>query len=61
MQRIVSAIDVLERFPQMGRPGRVQGTKELVITPFVVAYRVHGTEIHILSVLHAARKWPEKL
>ena len=61
IQRILSAIDVLERFPQMGRPGRVQGTRELVIKPFVVAYRIQGSEIHILSVLHAARKWPEKL
>lgn len=61
IQRILSAIDVLERFPEMGRPGRVQGTRELVIKPFVVAYRIRNSEVHILSVLHAARKWPEKL
>ncbi|MCX6538739.1 MAG: type II toxin-antitoxin system RelE/ParE family toxin [Acidobacteria bacterium] len=41
VDRVFSAIEVLERHPQMGRSGRVPRTRELVITgtPFVVAYR----------------------
>lgn len=61
MDRIFTAIEVLGRFPEMGRPGRVEGTRELVIAPFIVAYRVTGTEVQVLSILHGGRKWPEKL
>jgi toxin ParE1/3/4 len=47
--------------PQMGRPGRVPGTRELVIpkTPFVVPYRVQRNVIQILRVYHGTRRWPE--
>ena len=46
---------------QMGRPGRVPGTRELVIaqTPYVVPYLVQGAAIQILRVYHGARRWPE--
>ena len=49
--------------PQMGRPGRVPGTRELVIpkTPFIVPYRLQGNVIQILRVYHGARRWPESL
>jgi len=41
----------------------VHGTRELVVvkTPFVVPYRVVGSEIQILRVLHGARSWPNSL
>jgi toxin ParE1/3/4 len=47
--------------PEMGRPGRVPGTRELVIprTPFIVPYRLAGNTIQILRVFHGARRWPE--
>jgi toxin ParE1/3/4 len=47
--------------PDMGRPGRVPGTRELVIpkTPFIVPYRLVGTTIQALRVFHGARRWPE--
>jgi toxin ParE1/3/4 len=53
----------LPRSPQMGRPGRVPGTRELVIpkTPFIVPYRLQGRVIQILRVYHGARRWPERL
>jgi toxin ParE1/3/4 len=59
---VVSAVERLEQFPHMGRPGRVEGSRELPVTgtPFVVAYRVKGESIHILAILHAARKWPKR-
>ena len=42
------------------RPGRVQGTRELVVpaTPFIVVYRIEATGVVILRVLHGAQKWP---
>jgi toxin ParE1/3/4 len=38
------------------------GTRELVIagTPFIVVYRVFGNSLRILSVIHGARRWPER-
>ena len=47
----------------MGREGRVPGTRELIIpgTPLIVPYRLHDQDgrVEILTVLHAARRWPE--
>ena len=47
--------------PEIGRPGRVPGTRELVIpkTPYIVPYRVVGDTIQVLRVFHGARRWPE--
>jgi toxin ParE1/3/4 len=49
--------------PHMGRPGRVPGTRELVIpqTPYIVPYRVQRGAIEILRVYHSARRWPDSL
>lgn len=48
--------------PYQGRPGRIFGTRELVIDkyPFIVPYRVKGDEIQILRVFHTSRKPPRK-
>ena len=66
-QRIVLRIlhdveHLLPDNPQTGRPGRVPGTRELVIprTPYIVPYRVQGATIQILRVFHGARRWPER-
>jgi toxin ParE1/3/4 len=49
--------------PHIGHPGRVPGTRELVIpkTPFVVPYRVSNTVLEILRIYHHARRWPKQL
>ena len=62
VDRIVSAVETLEQFPQMGRTGRVAGTRELVVTGtlFIVAYRSERDTVQVLAVLYAARKWPRK-
>jgi plasmid stabilization system protein ParE len=40
-ERIQEAVEYLMEYPNIGRPGRVSGTRELVVsgTPFVVVYR----------------------
>ncbi len=56
-------IGILATQPEMGRPGRVPGTRELVIagTPYVAAYRFAGDLVTVLRILHGARLWPRKL
>ncbi len=62
VERIATSVERLATHPASGRPGRVPGTRELVIsgTPYIVPYRVHGEAVEILRVFHAARKWPER-
>ena len=62
-ERIVAAIRGLRDFPESGRPGRVTGTRELVIvgTPYVAAYQLNNDTIRILRVLHGAQRWPDDL
>ncbi len=58
--RLLEAVARLAQHPAMGRPGRVPGTRELVIpgTPYIVPYRVRGGKLEILRVLHATQRWP---
>jgi toxin ParE1/3/4 len=53
---------LLPENPGIGRPGRLPGTRELIIpgTPFIVPYRVVGNTLQILRVYHGARRWPDK-
>jgi toxin ParE1/3/4 len=59
---VQSVQDLLSNHPHVGRPGRVPGTRELVIqrTPYIVPYRVRNDRIEILRVYHSARRWPEQ-
>lgn len=61
-RRILDVVSLLQTMPHAGRPGRVPGTRELVIadTPFLVVYRVQARTLQIVAVLHAAQKWPAK-
>lgn len=56
-------VNMLYEQPKMGRPGRVKGTRELVIssTPFVLVYRLKGIQrIEVLRLLHGSQLWPPK-
>jgi addiction module RelE/StbE family toxin len=54
---------MLADHPNMGRPGRISGTRELVVTRFsyILPYRVRGGTVEILRVFHTARQWPKRL
>jgi addiction module RelE/StbE family toxin len=60
VKRVLDAVDMLTEHPSIGRPGRVSGTRELVIadTPYLVPYRVKGKTVEILRVFHGSRRWP---
>lgn len=55
--------EALLDLPELGRPGRIDDTRELVITglPYIVCYAVTDTAVTILRVLHGRRQWPESV
>lgn len=57
---IMRAVSHLAEFPEMARPGRRPGTRELVVrqTPFIIICRRRAEMIEVLRVLHARRLWP---
>ena len=62
--RIIEAVEtMIPDNPRAGRPGRLPGTRELVIsgTPYIVPYRLRSGTIEILRVFHGARRWPDQL
>jgi len=62
LNKIESQILNLKLQPEIGRPGRVPSTRELVITgtPFIAPYQVRLNTLVILRIYHARRKWPER-
>jgi toxin ParE1/3/4 len=60
-ERIRECVLRLSATPQIGRPGRVPGTRELVVsgTRYIAPYRIAGDALQILRVYHTARRWPE--
>ena len=56
--RIDERVGLLASHPRLGRPGRVRGTRELVVAPFIVAYEVAADLIIVLAVLRGSRRWP---
>jgi len=60
IERIDAVLDLLDQHPALGRPGRVEGTRELVVTRtnYVAIYQIDGEVIDILRVLHGRQQWP---
>lgn len=61
--RILKAVDLLETQPEMSRPGRVLGTRELVVTDtaYIIPYRVRRERLELIAIFHGRQKWPMKL
>jgi plasmid stabilization system protein ParE len=61
-QRIWDSSQLLALQPGVGRPGRVQGTRELIISdlPYILPYFQKGNTIYILRVIHTSMIWPDK-
>ncbi len=54
-------VSQLAQFPNLGRPGRIENTRELIVHPnYIVFYRVleDARLVQILRVKHAAQQWP---
>ena len=62
VKRVLDAVAMLAEQPGLGRPGRVPGTRELIVpkTLYIVPYRVRGETVEVLRVFHTSRRLPER-
>jgi toxin ParE1/3/4 len=63
-RRVIGAIrrsaELLTSHSRVGRPGRIEGTREPVVrtTPYILVYAVVEDTVAILTVLHGSRNYP---
>jgi toxin ParE1/3/4 len=57
---IYTAVAEIRQFPNRGRIGLAENTRELVFPswPYIVVYEVLEDQVHVLRIRHAARDWP---
>ena len=62
-QKIWDSVQLLKAQPGLGRPGRVTGTREFVISgqPYIVPYLEKDGTIIILRIMHTSIKWPDSI
>ncbi len=62
-RKIWDSVQLLKDQPGLGRPGRVSGTRELVVSglPYIVPYLEKEGTIVILRIMHTSIKWPDSL
>jgi toxin ParE1/3/4 len=60
VRALYDAPSSLLTFPNRGRPGKKEGTRELVMSPlpYIVIYTVRGNEVYVVRILHGAQQWP---
>ena len=57
---IYDAVQGLRTMPHRGRHGRIEGTRELVVSslPYIVIYQTFDERSLILNIVHGAQRWP---
>ena len=60
--RILDAVALLAEQPGLGRPGRLPGTRELLVpkTRYLVPYRIRGDMVEVLRGFHTSRRTPKR-
>lgn len=60
VELIYKTAEKLELFPEMGKPGRVPGTRELPLKQYhyTIVYRIKAARIIVYAVLHQSRRYP---
>ena len=60
---LLEAVERLAELPNLGRPGRVVGARELVVpgTPYAIPYRLRSDRLEVIAVFHGRQKWPKRL
>jgi addiction module RelE/StbE family toxin len=60
MRKLYEGIRNLKNAPYIGRPGRVEGTRELLFPPmpYIAVYRVHEETIEVWRIYHTSQDRP---
>jgi toxin ParE1/3/4 len=60
VRKIYEAPTNLKNYPNLGRTGKKDGTRELVLSPlpYIVIYKIVDDTVFIVRVLHGAQDWP---
>ena len=58
VKAIYDGCRALRDFPYLGRPGRMNGRRELVFAPYIAVYQVKGNAVEISRIYHGAQDWP---
>ncbi|MDH1008406.1 type II toxin-antitoxin system RelE/ParE family toxin [Pseudomonas nicosulfuronedens] len=54
-----ASVTKLRSFPQMGKPGRIPGTREMIPhESYRIVYQVEADTLWVLALVHTARMWP---
>ena len=58
VRRLYDAARSLKRFPNRGRNGPQEGTRELIVSPmpYIIVYGVEPETVHIFRVIHVSRR-----
>lgn len=58
-ERFVEAAKRLRDNPEIGRRGRIKGTRELLAhRRYLLIYEIVGSDVGIIAIVHTARQWP---
>ena len=62
-EELSAQLELAAQHPALSQPGRVPGTREIVVRPnYIMVYRMEdsGDTLVVLRVLHAAQQWPAR-
>lgn len=60
--KVIDAAERILQFPEVGRVGRANGIRELIVsgTRYLIVYRMKKKAIHFVRVLHGSQEWPRR-
>jgi len=58
-QLFSDAVDLLAAHPQMGKIGKISGTREIIPhESYRLVYEIDDDTVWVLALVHTARQWP---